>query len=74
MDLLPHQRRASDDQRGPQYVYAAAAQGRVAVANAFGGNEHVDYTGLPAVMFTGPQLACAGLSEQQALDAGYTCD
>ncbi|GGK28508.1 hypothetical protein GCM10011583_70610 [Streptomyces camponoticapitis] len=58
---------------GPQYVYAAAAQGRVAAANAFGNNDRVDYTGLPAVMFTRPQLSSAGLSEQQALDAGYTC-
>jgi mercuric reductase len=64
---------AGDVTGGPQYVYVAAAQGRVAAANAFGASDHVDYTGLPAVMFTRPQLASAGLSEQQALDAGYTC-
>ena len=65
---------AGDVSGGPQYVYAAAAQGRVAATNALGGNDTVDYTGLPAVMFTRPQLASAGLSEQQALDAGYDCD
>lgn len=65
---------AGDVTGGPQYVYVAAAQGRVAAANAFGADETVDYTGLPAVMFTRPQLASAGLSEQQALDAGYDCD
>ncbi len=64
---------AGDVTGGPQYVYVAAAQGRVAAANAFGAQDRVDYTGLPAVMFTRPQLASAGLSEQQALDAGYTC-
>lgn len=64
---------AGDITGGPQYVYVAAAQGRVAAANAFGNSDRVDYTGLPAVMFTRPQLASAGLSEQQALDAGYTC-
>lgn len=64
---------AGDVAGGPQYVYVAAAQGRVAAANAFGAEDHVDYTGLPAVMFTRPQLASAGLSEQQALEAGYTC-
>ncbi|GAC1322777.1 MAG: mercury(II) reductase [Mycobacteriales bacterium] len=65
---------AGDVTGGPQYVYVAAAQGRVAAANAFGSTDTVDYAGLPAVMFTRPQLASAGLSEQQALDAGYDCD
>lgn len=64
---------AGDVTGGPQYVYVAAAQGRVAAANAFGASDTVDYTGLPAVMFTRPQLASAGLSERQALDAGYDC-
>lgn len=64
---------AGDVTGDPQYVYVAAAQGRVAAENAFGAEETVDYTGLPAVMFTRPQLASAGMSEQQALDAGYDC-
>ncbi|MEO3936858.1 hypothetical protein V3N99_08880 [Dermatophilaceae bacterium Soc4.6] len=33
-----------------------------------------NYVGLPAVMFTRPQLASAGPTDQQALDAGYDCD
>jgi len=65
---------AGDVTGGPQYVYVAAAQGRVAARNAFGGRERVDYTGLPAVMFTRPQLASAGLSEHQARRDGYPCD
>ncbi len=64
---------AGDVTGGPQYVYAAAAQGRVAATNAAGGDTRVDYTGLPAVMFTRPQLASAGFSEQQAQAAGYDC-
>lgn len=64
---------AGDVTGGPQYVYVAAAQGRVAATNAFGGDTQVDYTGLPAVMFTRPQLASAGLSEAQAVAAGYDC-
>ncbi len=64
---------AGDVTGGPQYVYVAAAQGRVAAANAFGASDSVDYTGLPAVMFTRPQLASAGMTEQQALDTGYDC-
>ncbi|MEJ7831903.1 MAG: FAD-dependent oxidoreductase, partial [Nocardioides sp.] len=69
----PHVFAAGDVTGGPQYVYVAAAQGRVAAENAFGAEETVNYAGLPAVMFTRPQLASAGLTEQQALDAGYDC-
>ena len=74
---------AGDVAGTPQYVYVAAASGRAAAANALVTNgsiaatavtlETVDYTGLPAVMFTRPQLASAGLSEAQALAAGYSC-
>ncbi len=65
---------AGDVTGGPQYVYVAAAQGRVAAANALGASDAVDYTGLPTVMFTRPQVASAGLTEAQAVEAGYACD
>jgi mercuric reductase len=68
---------AGDVAGTPQYVYVAAESGRVAAANALApdGTEpkSVDYTGLPAVMFTRPQLASAGLTEEQALEQGYEC-
>jgi mercuric reductase len=60
---------------GPQFVYVAAAQGHLAAQNALrGGHETLDYTGLPDVVFTDPQLARAGMTEAQALAAGYRCD
>jgi mercuric reductase len=65
---------AGDVSGGPQYVYVAARTGHVAAANALGDTQTVDYTGLPAVIFTTPQLASAGLTEEQALAAGYSCD
>jgi mercuric reductase len=69
---------AGDVSGAPQYVYVAAATGRVAALNATDAAGPrpaiVDYTGLPAVVFTRPQLASAGLSETQALAAGYRCD
>ena len=34
----------------------------------------VDYRGLPSVIFTRPQLASAGLTEAEALDAGHNCE
>ncbi len=65
---------AGDVTAAPQYVYVAAAAGRAAGGNAVavpGGQlATVDYTGLPAVVFTRPQLASAGLTERAAAAAG----
>jgi len=65
---------AGDVSGAPQYVYVAAQTGHVAAANALGEQQTVDYRGLPGVTFTTPQLASAGLTEQQALDQGHRCD
>lgn len=68
---------AGDVTGAPQYVYVAAATGRAAAVNALatGGARpaRVDYTGLPSVVFTRPQLASAGLTEAEALAAGHDC-
>lgn len=57
---------------GPQYVYVAAAQGNLAADNALtGAHRHMDYTGLPSVIFTDPALASAGMTEAEARDAGH---
>ncbi|MEJ7704371.1 MAG: FAD-dependent oxidoreductase [Geodermatophilaceae bacterium] len=69
---------AGDVTGGPQFVYVAAATGKAAALNAINTTGQppvtVDYTGLPAVVFTRPQLASAGLTEAQALAAGHRCD
>lgn len=74
---------AGDVSGAPQYVYAAAATGRVAALNATGATgatgaaahpATVDYTGMPGVVFTRPQLGTAGLTEAQTLTAGYRCE
>ena len=62
---------AGDVTGSPQFVYVAAATGRVAAVNSLGGADTVDYTGLPRVIFTRPQLASAGLTEKQANQAGH---
>ncbi|MHA6524450.1 mercury(II) reductase [Tessaracoccus sp. G1721] len=65
---------AGDVTDAPQYVYVAAMAGRIAAGNALGHHhEHVDYTGMPAVLFTSPQLASAGMTEAEAIAAGYRC-
>lgn len=51
----------------PSFVYTAAYEGKIAVENAFTGSEHkADYSSLPWVVFTDPQVAGAGLDEAQA--------
>lgn len=65
---------AGDVSGAPQYVYVAAQSGHVAAANALGDAQTMDYRGLPGVTFTTPQLASAGLTEQQALAQGHSCD
>ncbi|NMR21220.1 mercury(II) reductase [Cellulomonas fimi] len=70
---------AGDVSGAPQYVYVAAAGGRVAAINALADgasapSARVDCTGLPAVVFTSPQLASAGLSEEEALERGHACE
>ncbi len=64
---------AGDVTGAPQYVYVAAATGKAAALNALGASTQVDYTALPAVTFTRPQIAGVGLGEQQAVDAGHDC-
>lgn len=70
---------AGDVSGAPQYVYAAAAGGRAAALNALTEDRYppaarVDYAGFPAVVFTRPQLASAGLTEDEALTRGHACD
>ncbi|MDN5770852.1 MAG: FAD-dependent oxidoreductase, partial [Microlunatus sp.] len=68
---------AGDVTGAPQYVYVAAATGRVAAVNALADTgarpARVDYTGLPSVVFTRPQLASAGRTEADAQAAGHDC-
>jgi len=51
----------------PMFVYTAAYEGALAAENAVTGNSRRrDYTVLPWVIFTDPQVAGVGLDEQQA--------
>ncbi|MBW6480489.1 MAG: mercury(II) reductase [Bacteroidales bacterium] len=64
---LPNIYAAGDVTNTPSYVYTAAFEGKVAVENAFAGNNSVvDYSSLPWVVFTDPQVAGAGLDEAEA--------
>ena len=66
---------AGDCTASPQFVYVAAAQGATAARNALtDGEERLDYTALPRVTFTHPQVAAVGLTEVQAQEAGLAVE
>ena len=59
----------------PAYVYAAAYEGALAVENALGGDATArDYTGIPWVIFTDPQVSGVGMNETQAAAASVEVD
>lgn len=59
----------------PAYVYAAAYEGSLAAENALRGAAQArDYTAIPWVIFTDPQVSGVGLSEKQAAAAGVDVD
>ncbi|MFQ5929184.1 MAG: mercury(II) reductase [Acidobacteriota bacterium] len=59
----------------PMYVYSAAYEGALAAENAIaGGAKPRDYTALPWVIFTDPQMAGVGMDEQQAAEKGIEAE
>jgi mercuric reductase len=55
----------------PQFVYVAAAQGSLAADNAIGdAGRSIDWTALPRVTFTTPQIASVGMTSDEAARAG----
>lgn len=67
---LPMVYAGGDCTNQPQYVYVAAAAGTRAAVNMLGGDARLDLGAMPAVVFTDPQIATAGLDEQSARRAG----
>jgi len=66
---------AGDVTGHPQFVYVAAYEGNLAARNALEGEDRkVDFTSLPRVIFTGPTVAAAGLTDEQANAQGIECE
>lgn len=64
---LPNIYAVGDVTNTPAFVYTAAYEGKIAVENAFTGtNNKTDYTSLPWVVFTDPQIAGTGMDEVEA--------
>lgn len=65
---------AGDCTNQPQFVYVAAAAGKRAAINMLGGDTSLDLSGVPAVVFTDPQVATIGLTEAEANAKGIETD
>jgi mercuric reductase len=65
---------AGDVTGHPQFVYVAGTHGALIADNAFDSADRtLDYRHLPRVIFTGPQVASVGLTEEQATQRGLDC-
>lgn len=66
---------AGDVTGHPEFVYVAASHGSLVVENAFNNAERrVDYSHLPRITFTTPNLAAVGMTDRQANEAGIDCE
>jgi len=65
---------AGDVTGAPQFVYVAGSHGTMVVDNAFDdAARRVDYSHLPRVTFTSPNIAAVGLTDTEVGAAGLTC-
>ena len=53
-------------------AHVASEQGLVAAANAAGGQHRMDYGIIPACIYTDPELAAVGLTEEAAVKQGFS--
>jgi mercuric reductase len=66
---------AGDVTGHPQFVYVAGAHGGLVADNALeDANRTLDYSTLPRVTFTSPAIASVGLTDAQAVAAGFACE
>ncbi|AZV42106.1 dihydrolipoyl dehydrogenase [Peribacillus asahii] len=55
---------------GPQLAHKASYEGKIAAEAIAGHPSEIDYLGIPAVVFSEPELATVGFTEAQAKEAG----
>ena len=55
---------------GPQLAHKASYEGKIAAEAIAGHPSEIDYLGIPAVVFSEPELATVGYNEKEAKEAG----
>ncbi|NLP46074.1 MAG: dihydrolipoyl dehydrogenase [Epulopiscium sp.] len=63
---IPHIYAIGDVTNIIQLAHVASYQGIVAIKNILGENKKANYTTVPSVIFTSPEIAVVGISEQEA--------
>ncbi|MDY0396244.1 dihydrolipoyl dehydrogenase [Virgibacillus halophilus] len=56
---------------GLPLAHKASYEGKIAAEAISGEKSEIDYLGMPAVVFSDPELASVGYTEKEAKDAGY---
>lgn len=67
---IPHIYAIGDCIAGPPLAHKASYEGKVAAEAISGEPSEIDYIGIPAVVFSDPELASVGYSEKQAKEEG----
>lgn len=62
---------AGDVTGGMMLAHVGFAEGKAAAENAMGGDSVMDYQTVPQCIFTSPEIASVGLSEEEAVARGY---
>ncbi|MGD6957623.1 dihydrolipoyl dehydrogenase [Rossellomorea aquimaris] len=69
---IPHIWAIGDVTKGPSLAVKAIKQGKAAAEAMAGRSVEVDLQFLPAVVQMSPPIACAGMTEEEARQAGYS--
>lgn len=69
---IPNVYAIGDIVEGPALAHKASYEGKVAAEVIAGQPSEIDYMAIPAVVFSDPEMASVGLTEQQAKEEGYT--
>lgn len=67
---LPEVYAIGDLTRSPMLAHVASYEGEIAVQAVFGGEKSADYQAVPACVYTHPELAGVGISENEAKEQG----
>lgn len=69
---VPHIYAIGDITGKQQLAHVASAQGMIAAKNAaYQEHHHMDYSAVPGCIYSNPEIAAVGLTEEQAKEAGY---
>ena len=56
---------------GTMLAHVASHEGEIAAHNILGADEAIDYSAVPNVIFTIPEIASVGMSERKAIESGF---